>query len=401
MAGLRLEVRDFHDLTSWRWVLTDAAGAFIADHEVRLDATCWQYEAFTDLLGYLSWHVAPGPARRGRGPDRRRARRVDRGAGARPGRRRAGQRGARHGPRDRCRGSAAAAGVAARWSSAHVGGKPLAAQDVTLVMDTGASDGPQGHRVGGERLRVLGLFSLPEGGQPLNLRRERQALVRLIERIAASGQGGRRAGPAVRRDPRPAARHAGGGRGLGHHPHLRPRRAPASCCWRPLPGSRTGSPPPNWPDLLDLARERVKLVTVSACWSAAVTAGEQRRLLGLPVPPTSPAYRTIRGPRLPTSLGHAGHRARGPPGLRGARDAVPGRRRVRDRAAAKLYELLADEGPAAAARGRAGAAAACARGRTRRCRSRRPRCSAGGPWTCTLAAPDRDRPAVLRTPTAT
>jgi hypothetical protein len=37
-------------------------------------------------------------------------------------------------------------------------------------------------------------------------------------------------------------------------------------------------------DLLDPARERVKLVTVAACWSAAVTAVEQRRLLGLPVP---------------------------------------------------------------------------------------------------------------------
>jgi len=35
-------------------VLTDAAGTLIADHEVRLDATCWQHEAFTDLLGYLS-----------------------------------------------------------------------------------------------------------------------------------------------------------------------------------------------------------------------------------------------------------------------------------------------------------------------------------------------------------
>jgi hypothetical protein len=35
-------------------------------------------------------------------------------------------------------------------------------------------------------------------------------------------------------------------------------------------------------DLLDLARERVKLVTVSACWSAALTLAEQRRLLQLP-----------------------------------------------------------------------------------------------------------------------
>lgn len=51
MPGLRLEVRDFAGLDRWRWVLTDSAGTFVADHEVRLDATCWQYEAFTDLLG--------------------------------------------------------------------------------------------------------------------------------------------------------------------------------------------------------------------------------------------------------------------------------------------------------------------------------------------------------------
>ena len=35
---------------------------------------------------------------------------------------------------------------------------------------------------------MLGLFSLPEGGQPLNLRRERHALVALIEGIAAAGK---------------------------------------------------------------------------------------------------------------------------------------------------------------------------------------------------------------------
>lgn len=59
MRGLRLEARDFADLTRWRWVLTDASGAFVADHEVRLDPGHWQYEAFADLLGYLRWHVAP------------------------------------------------------------------------------------------------------------------------------------------------------------------------------------------------------------------------------------------------------------------------------------------------------------------------------------------------------
>ena len=59
MTELRLEVREFRDLTRWRWILTDALGAFVADHEVRLDPGRWQYQAFADLPGYLRWHVAP------------------------------------------------------------------------------------------------------------------------------------------------------------------------------------------------------------------------------------------------------------------------------------------------------------------------------------------------------
>jgi hypothetical protein len=59
VGELRLEVRDFRDLGRWRWVLTGPGGGFLGDHEVRLEATCWQFEAFADLLGYLTWHVAP------------------------------------------------------------------------------------------------------------------------------------------------------------------------------------------------------------------------------------------------------------------------------------------------------------------------------------------------------
>jgi hypothetical protein len=44
MAGLRPEVREFRDLTRCRWVLTDAAGAFLADHQVRLDASAAEYD---------------------------------------------------------------------------------------------------------------------------------------------------------------------------------------------------------------------------------------------------------------------------------------------------------------------------------------------------------------------
>lgn len=59
MAELRLEARDFAGPARWRWVLTDRRGAFVADHEVRLDPGCSEYEAFNDLLEYLDWHVTP------------------------------------------------------------------------------------------------------------------------------------------------------------------------------------------------------------------------------------------------------------------------------------------------------------------------------------------------------
>jgi len=59
VGDLRLEVCEFESLTRWRWALTTPGGALVADHEVRLDAGCWQYEAFGDLLSYLHWHAAP------------------------------------------------------------------------------------------------------------------------------------------------------------------------------------------------------------------------------------------------------------------------------------------------------------------------------------------------------
>jgi hypothetical protein len=51
-----------------------------------------------------------------------------------------------------------------------------------------AGGGSSGGVPDGGRLRVLGLFSLPEGGQTLNLRRERHSLVQLIRSIAAGGK---------------------------------------------------------------------------------------------------------------------------------------------------------------------------------------------------------------------
>ena len=85
-------------------------------------------------------------------------------------------------------------------------------------MDAGSAESAV--RPIGERLRVLGLFSLPEGGQTLNLHRERHSLVQLIKGIA---RGGKAADVQVLQYgvTRDRLREIlDGGRGLGRHPHL-------------------------------------------------------------------------------------------------------------------------------------------------------------------------------------
>jgi len=55
-------------------------------------------------------------------------------------------------------------------------------------------------------------------------------------------------------------------------------------------------------DMLDLARGRVRLVTVSACWSAAEATAEQHRLLGLTSSPQRSTERISRDSQSPGAL---------------------------------------------------------------------------------------------------
>jgi hypothetical protein len=291
---LRLEVRDFTDLTRWRWTLTDSNAAFIADHEVRLDTADWQYEAFTDLLGYLSWHAAP---------DRKRAdeARITSELGTWIGEQVLGPIAAHLAARRpvtvRVIMPAEARALAFRpLELAHVSHKPLAAQDITLVMEPPAAPAAAAPTPVGDRLRVLGLFSLPEGGQPLNLRRERQALVTLIQGIDATGRAAdvRVLQYGVTRDRLQDALEEAEGWDVIH---VSGHGAPGELLLETADGSPDHITAADLADLLDLARERVKLVTVSACWSAAVTATDQRRLLGLPTAPQDPGTQRLRTTR--------------------------------------------------------------------------------------------------------
>ena len=285
MEDLRLAVADFAAPgggLAWRWVLTEPGGAFIADHDVALEAGEPGYEAFTDLYGYLRWRADP---------------------------------------EDRVASEAALVADAGRWIGervfgavgqalasrapavvrvvvpeparvvafrplelAVVAGRPLAAQGVTLVMQVAGR--PAGvKRPVGQRLRVLGLFSLPEGGgAALNLRRERFELARLVQdtaevagrgvelRVLQYGVTRDRLRTVMRDGPGWDVVHISGHGGRGafvlEHPDGRPD--PVSSA--------------ELVDLLAPAARQIRLVTASACSSAELTAREHLQLLGLALP---------------------------------------------------------------------------------------------------------------------
>ena len=285
MEDLRLEVADFAAPgggLAWRWVLSEPGGAFVADHRVRLEAGEPGYEAFTDLYGYLRWRADPEDrvaseaalvAEAGRWIGERVFGAVGRALAERAP---AVVRVVVPGP---------ARVVAFRpLELAVVEGRPLAAQGVTLVMQVAGR--PAGmKRPVGQRLRVLGLFSLPEGGgAALNLRRERFELARLVQdaaevhgrgvelRVLQYGVTRDRLRTVMRDGPGWDVVHISGHGGRGafvlEHPDGRPDPVSSS----------------ELVDLLAPAARQIKLVTASACSSAELTAREHLQLLGLAPP---------------------------------------------------------------------------------------------------------------------
>ena len=290
---VRLAVVEFQSLTRWRLLLTDEIGAALADHEVRLDQASWQFEAFTDLARYLSWHAATDTA----ASDQARII-ADLGAwiGAEVLGPIAGALADQSPVTVRVMLPAAARSlVSLPLELAHVGGEPLALRGITLVWDTngdphggGASAAPVG-----ERLRVLGLFSLPGGGQPLNLRRERYSLVRMIQAIAATGRAVdvRVLQYGVTRGRLRSMLEEAEGWDIVH---ISGHGMPGEILLETAAGEPDRVTADELIDLLDLHRGMIKLVTLSSCWSGTATADNQRRLAGLPV--RSPVTETMLVP---------------------------------------------------------------------------------------------------------
>ncbi len=275
---LRLEVLDYAGPMRWRWRLTDTGGAFVADHQVDLDGVGWELEAFTDLRGYLRWNAAPD--RRVQSEAELTTRLgcwiTDRVLG--PVAAALAQR--RQPVRLEVPGEAAV--LAYRpWELAQVKGRPLAAHRVGFIT-VALPHQPLEKTAVGQRLRMLAVFSLPEDAGALNLRKERYELARLVHEIAAVNNkaielrvlqyGATRAHleEALLEQPGWDVVHLSSGHGL-----------PAGLVLEHDTGRHDLITSTALVDLLDQGGDQIKLVTLSACESAALTAAEHLHLLGL------------------------------------------------------------------------------------------------------------------------
>lgn len=287
MDELQLEVTAFTDIAHWRWRLTDMHGAFKADHQVALNQSDPAYDAFKDLYGYLRYHTAP-------------ARRLEHEAevvaevGRWIGEQVLGPVGTaivEHAPVTvRVRLPEEAAGLLYRpFELGYVNGAPLAVQDVSFILD--ATQPPTGGRKTdvGDTLRMLAVFSLPTDASALGLRRERHALKRLITTIAQT-QGKaielRIVQYGVTRETLRTVLEDGEGWDVMH---FSGHGLPAGLLLEKPDSTRDPVSVRDLERLLRPARPRLKLVTLSACESAAPTLQETLRWLKLYEPERSEA----------------------------------------------------------------------------------------------------------------
>jgi tetratricopeptide (TPR) repeat protein len=255
----------------------------VADHDVALDTTVPEYQGFVDLAGFLRDRAVP---------DRRLASEAElvQRVGGWIGEKVIGEAVGR--------AIVGASPVVVRvelpvdanvllyrpLELAYVDGMPLALQEVSLVFEVeGEARGAAKQDIA-ERLRMLAVFSLPTGGTALALRRERYSLTQLVRTIAGSY---RRAVElhvlqygVTRERLREALRD---GRGWDVV-HFSGHGLADGLVLERADGTGELIRTPDLVALLRPARQRLKLVCLSSCLSAAGTAVEARRVLLLDVP---------------------------------------------------------------------------------------------------------------------
>lgn len=274
-----LEVVDFEGMTRWRWRLwSDDGQQLPIEQQVDLDGKQWQLSAFYDLRTFLRWNAAP---------DRliedqiELVDQVGRWVG------------------DTILGPVGAAlalpdsAVVLRlpldarplgylpWELAVIDGHSLAARKVSFVV--GSTDSSSKRQDGRtvEQIRMLAIFSMPEGLSALNLRRERLAMTRLIDRIR-DVYGTVVEFQTVQYGVTRARLHAVLNESQGWDiVHIAGHGLPAALVMENDSGEQDVVSGEELVELLEVTQQRLKLVTLSTCESAAKATKSQLRALGL------------------------------------------------------------------------------------------------------------------------
>lgn len=291
---LILEATDFKDAQHWRWILKDSQGNFLSDFEVSLNSSDPNYAAFQDLYGFLQANSSPD-----RWLDDQT--RLIRQAGSWISREALGSVGERIAkfttpvtvgvlvPPD-------ASWLLYRpWEMAILGDKPLAMRNVSLVFEISGEKPAITAVPVQDRLRMLAVFSLPTDASALSLRRERYQLMKLINELAQSY------GFAIEmrvlqygttRQILQEALEEGEGWDLIHFSGHGDR---ATLILEKPDGSHDPVTSADLSALLIPACGRLKLVTLSACLSAAATVQETLEWLKIPVTQTGEAQACASG----------------------------------------------------------------------------------------------------------
>jgi hypothetical protein len=285
---LILEATDFKDPQHCRWLLKDRQGKFLADHEVRLDSSNPNFSAFIDLEGFLKVNSSP---------DRWLVDqiRLMQQVGSWMGQEALGSVGERIAKFStpvtvRVQVPPEASGLLYRpWEMALIGGKHLALRNVSLICEI-IGEKPLINSVPmGERLRMLAVFSLPTDASSLSLRRERYQLMKLIEQLAQTRSFAiemRVLQYGTTKESLQEALEEGEGWDLIHFSGHGDK---AMLILEKPDGSHDAVSSEELSELLSLASGRLKLVTLSACLSAAATVQETLEWLKIPVAKTKEA----------------------------------------------------------------------------------------------------------------
>ncbi|MDL1895111.1 CHAT domain-containing protein [Anaerolineae bacterium CFX7] len=302
---LVLAVSEYRDPDHWRWELKDAKGNVLADHTVALDPNEREYLGFINLAAYANSY-------RGAYTYREILNQIGAWMGDHVfGNLRAKLRERMTPPTTIVqvnvpRGSTEF--TTRPFELAYLDGKPLVAHGIRFVYVESLTPNPSpsgrgagGEGVGGEGLRILAIFSLPTDENPLNLRRERYELTKLVRNIAQTRgvalelrviQYG-----ATRAILREALEDAHGWDVI----HFSGHGTAGVLVLEDEHGKTDLISDVELQKMLLPARGRLQLLTLSACLSGAGTTASARRALGLDTPPMrDDADATARSTPLPS-----------------------------------------------------------------------------------------------------